>query len=173
MKENHIVVAHIESRTIKDFVIDPDHGQRSESEVFRKAKQRLKEDGHFKCYICGSTEHLQVHHRASEYMFKNITDYDKLKEFCEEWDLYGYGRLLKNQPINTVDDIRCQMVLCQKHHTGVDHENNKTGTGIHDLTFPSWIIQKLCLEGANPIPQDGETGEQALKRVIEHERKEA
>ncbi|MCL6442091.1 MAG: hypothetical protein K6T83_01270 [Alicyclobacillus sp.] len=160
---------HIEQRTIHDIVIDPDHSDRTESEVFRKAKERLKEDGHYRCYICGTTNDLQVHHRAAEYMFNNIVDFDKLKEFCEEWDLYGYGRLLKAQPITTVDDIRNQMVLCRTHHTGVDHDDGNSGTGIHNMTFSSWIIQKLAKDGCNPVPQPGETAETAEKRVKEGE----
>jgi hypothetical protein len=172
MGEN-ITKIHVESRTIKDFVIDPDHHERTESEEFRATKKRLKEDGHYHCYICGSTENLQVHHRALEYMFTNVADFDKVKEFCEEWDIYGYGKLLKNKPFVSQDDIRNQMVLCQKHHTGEDHENGNTGTGIHSLTFSSWIIQKLCKDGANPVPQSGETGEVAMERVREHESKDA
>lgn len=162
---------HFEQKTLHSFVVDPDHHERSESPTFVEAKKRLKEDGHYKCYICGSTENLQSHHRAGEYMFENIVDYDLLKEFLEEWDIYGYGKLLRNKPITTVDDIRNQMLLCQMHHTGVDHENSGSGTGIHQMDFPSWIIQKLAIKGANPVPQKGETKEQAMARVQANERK--
>ena len=161
---------HEEHRTLKDFAVDPDHEQRTESAEFRAAKKRLHEDGHMRCYTCGSTENLQVHHRACEYMFAGVVDYDKLKAFCEEWDVYGYGRLLKARPITSPDDIRNQMVLCQAHHTGVDHEDGGGGTGIHSVTFPTWIIQKLALDGANPVPQQGETFAAAAARVAKHER---
>lgn len=154
---------HVEHKTITEVLIDPDHANRKESAEFRKAKERLREDGHYSCYVCGSTNDLQVHHRAAEWMFNNVVDFAKLKEFCEEWDVYGYGRLLKARPIESVDDIRNQMVLCRVHHTG-------TGTGIHEMTFPAWVIQKLAKEGANPIPQPGETVEQVEEEVKEHER---
>ncbi len=160
---------HMEMRTLKDWVVDPDHADRTTSAEFRASVERLKEDGHYKCYICGGTDSLQVHHRALEYMFTNVGDLSKVKDFCEEWDLYGYGRLLKERPMLSKDDIRNQMVLCQKHHTGVDHEDGGSGTGIHEMTFSSWIIQKLCLDGADPVPQSGETLEQAQERVKEHE----
>lgn len=163
---------HMEKRTLHDYSVDPDHAERNESQDFRDAKKRLKEDGHFQCYICQSTEKLQVHHRASEFMFANVVDFDLLKEFCEEWDVYGYGKLLKNKPITTVDDVRNQMVLCQPHHTGVNHEDGNGGTGIHSATFPTWIMQKLAIKGANPVPQQGETFEDAMKRVQQFERKE-
>lgn len=165
--------AHMEKRTLHDMVVDPDHADRTTSAEFEASVKRLKEDGHYKCWICGGIDHLQVHHRVLEYMFANIGDMAKVKAFCEEWDVYGYGRLLKDRPMLTKDDVRNQMVLCQEHHTGVDHENNNTGTGIHDLTFSSWIIQKLALDGANPVPQKGETWQQAMERVKAHELKEA
>lgn len=160
---------HIEAKTIRDIVIDPDHAARTESAVFAEAKKRLKADGHYKCWICGSTDNLQVHHFAAEYMFATIADLDKVKEFVEEFDVYGYGRLLKSQPIVSIEEVRCLMVLCQTHHTGVDHEDGNSGTGIHSLTFPSWIIQKLAKNGCNPIPQPGETEAQTEEAVKESE----
>jgi hypothetical protein len=170
MADKHIVAAHAETRTLHEMVITPDHVKRHESEEFRRTKQRLKEDGHYKCWVCGSTENLQVHHYGLEWSLGNIGDFDALKEFVETFDVYGYGRLLRNQPITSVDDIRNAMVLCQKHHTGVDHANGGTGTGIHEMTFPIWIAQKLCIE--NPVPQEGETKDDTLSDVVKHEHKE-
>ncbi len=170
--EKKTVGLHIEQRTIHTAVIDPDHGDRTESPEFTAAKHRLKEDGHYKCYVCGTDKNIQIHHRISEYMFNNITDYAKLKEKVEEWDVYGYGRLLRNKPITSVDDIRNMLALCQGHHTGVDHENNKTGTGIHDVDMSTFWIMVVALDGANPVPQPGETADQAAARVKAHERKE-
>lgn len=92
-------------------------------------------------------------------MFANDIDFEKLKVFDKEWDVYGYGRLLRNQPLTTVDNIRCMVVLFQPH-PGVDHADEDRGTGIHSLTFPVWLIQKLAKEGKNPVPQNGETAEQ-------------
>ncbi|EPZ47606.1 hypothetical protein [Alicyclobacillus acidoterrestris] len=155
MTDKHIVQAHAETRTLHEMVITPDHVKRSESSEFRRTKQRLKEDGHYKCWVCGSTDNLQVHHYGLEWSLGNIGDYDALKEFVETFDVYGYGRLLRNKPITSPDDIRNAMVLCAHHHTGVDHANGGTGTGIHEITFPVWIAQKLCVE--NPVPQEGET----------------
>lgn len=152
------VKEHVMTKTITETYIDPDHAERSESSEFRKSKQRLKEDGHYRCYVCGTTEMLQVHHRASEWMFANIVDYDKLKAFCEEWDVYGYGKLLQHRPITSVDDIRNQLVLCRKHHI-------EKGTGIHEMTFPVFLMQKLAK--VDPIP-DG-NADATLKQVEEGE----
>lgn len=162
---------HIIHRTIHETFVDPDHASRHESEEFRKSKERLKEDGHYKCWVCGTKEHLQCHHFGSEWMFANVVDFNKLKDFVEEWDPYGYGKLLRHRPITTVDDVRNMLYLCQDHHTGVDHADDKSAMGIHELPFPEWIMQKLALEGADPIPQAGENVQETMDEVHQFERK--
>jgi hypothetical protein len=159
------VKAHIESRVIHDIVIDPEHAQRTESETFRKAKERLKEDGHYLCWICGTDKGIQIHHFIAEYMHESIVDLAKAKEVAETFDIYGYGRLLRNQPLESIEDVRCLMALCQVHHTGVDHQDGNSGTGIHSTTFPTWLIQRVAKDGMNPVPQPGEDANEALKEV--------
>lgn len=156
---------HAMTRNLKEIVITPDHVKRSESAEFRAAKKRLKEDGHYSCWVCGSTENLQLHHYGGEWSLANVIDLDKLKEYCETFDVYGYGRLLKNQPMKSVDDIRNMMWLCQEHHTGVDHEDGGYGTGIHEISFPVWLSQKLAKDGVDIVPQSGETLELAEQTV--------
>jgi hypothetical protein len=160
-----MTTAHIESRIIHDIVIDPEHADRTESPTFRKAKERLKQDGHYKCWVCGIDKNLQVHHFAAEYMHMRIADLSKVKDFVETFDVYGYGRLLNHQPLTSIEDVRCMMVLCQTHHTGVDHDNGGSGTGIHDTTFPTFLIQKLAKDGMNPVPQPGESANDTLKEI--------
>lgn len=164
-----IVQEHVMTRTLHEVVITPDHVKRSESEEFRESKKRLRDDGHYKCWVCGSTENLQVHHFGIEWSLANVADWDKVKAFVEEWDPYGYGRLLRNKPMTSPDDIRNMLVLCQEHHTGVDHTDGGSGTGIHEMTFPIWVVQKLALEGAIPVPQKGETVQQTEQEVKEGE----
>lgn len=166
MTEEHVI-----HRTLHETFIDPDHVKRSESAEFRKSKGRLKEDGHYKCWVCGDTKNLQCHHRGAEWMFANVVNFDKLKLFLEEWDIYGYSKLLKDRPITSVDDIRNQMYLCQDHHTGVDHSDGKSGMGIHALTFPEWIVQKIAKDGADPIPQAGENAKDVMADIEDAERK--
>ena len=71
---------HVESRTIRDIVVDPDHTNRTESTVFYAATERLCADGHYKCWICGTDKDTQIHHFVAEYMFEDIADLDKAKE---------------------------------------------------------------------------------------------
>ena len=118
----------------------------TESPEFKKTKERLKEDGHFTCWICGATEKLQVHHFGVEYALNNDCDFDKLKEFLELFDIYGYSKLLKDKPITTADDIRNMMVLCPEHHI-------ERATGIHETTFPIWQAQKWFKQ-YDPVPTE-------------------
>lgn len=159
------VAEHAQTRTLREVVITPDHAQRTESPEFRAAKERLRADGHYRCWVCGATDNLQVHHFGIEWSLAGVADWTEVKAFCEEWDPYGYGRLLRNQPITSADDVRNMLVLCQEHHTGVDHADNDSGTGIHSLTFPVWVVQKLARAGADPVPQVGETEAQAEANV--------
>lgn len=160
-----VVKEHVIKRTLHEVVITPDHVKRTESEDFREAKKRLRADGHYQCWVCGSTNNLQVHHFGIEWSLANVADWDKVKAFCEEWDPYGYGRLLRNVPMNSPDDVRNMLVLCQKHHTGVDHADGGSGTGIHEMSFPIWVAQKLAKAGIDVVPQSGQTLNEAEETV--------
>ena len=161
------VEEHAITRRLTEIVIDPTHAERAETPAFRSAKKRIQEDGHWQCWICGTTDNLQLHHFLVEYMFKDLVDLAVMKEVAEELDVYGYGHLLKNQPITDPEDVRCFMTLCQEHHTGVDREDGGAGTGIHEITFPTWIVQKLAKKGENPVPQRGETVQAAMTDVAD------
>lgn len=152
-------------RNLKEIVITPEHVKRKESKEFKAAKKRLKEDGHYQCWVCGSTEKLQVHHYLAEWSLEADVDFQKLKELAEIFDIYGYGRLLRNKPITTVDDIRNMMVLCQEHHTGGTTDGS--ANGIHNITFPAWIMQKICKDGYDPIPEDEEDVRKEMKLEAE------
>jgi hypothetical protein len=149
-----VVSEHKEVRHLTETVIYPEHANRTESEEFRKSKERLREDGHYKCWVCGCEENLQVHHFACEWSLQNDVDFEKLKQFVEEWDPYGYGKLLKNKSITSADDLRNMLVLCQEHHTG--GMTDGIANGIHDITFPIWIIQKLAKKNVDPVPTEQE-----------------
>lgn len=152
------VAEHEITRTITEAYIDPAHAERAESPEFRAAKKRLKEDGHHVCYVCGSTKRIQIHHYFSEWMFDEIVSFDKLKKAAEHFDIYGYGKLLQHRPITTVDDIRNLMALCIVHHI-------EKGTGIHELTYPTWQMQYLCKDGLDPIPETQKAVAKAMARL--------
>lgn len=164
---------HLIDRTLHVVSVDPNEEMRKESREFRQAKARLKADGHMRCWACGGTADLQVHHAALEWSTRALADFDKIKAFAEEFDVYGYGRLLRNVPITSVEDVRCMLVLCQRHHTGVDSADGHRGTGVHDMDWPTFLMQKLSRDGLDPVPQDGETAQQVLERIEAAMKKEA
>lgn len=157
------ILEHPEKHTLHEIEITPTHGKR-DTEAFHKGVQRLRDDGHYKCFVTGKTENLQVHH-ISEFSLENLVDFDKLKEFLLKFDPYGYSELLKNLPITSIDDVRNFIVLDQEHHTGIDKEDGGSGIGIHDVTFPVFVIQCVCKEGLNPVPQRGETVKDVETRI--------
>jgi len=145
---------HLEILTLHETVVIPEHGER-DTTAFRRSVERLKKDGFYFCAICGEVKNLQVHH-ISEFCFENITDFNKLKDVLIRFDIYGYGELLKDEPITSVDDVRNLIVLCQPHHTG-------KGTGIHYLSFPMFLAQRTCF--INPVPQKNEAIAQVEERI--------
>lgn len=152
------VKEHKTVRTLIEVTITPEHKERVESALFRESKKRLEKDGYYRCYICDSEEKLQVHHYGGAWAMANALDFDKLKAFLEEWDVYGYGERLKDTPFLDVDDIRNCMVLCQEHHIGGTADGS--ANGIHNITFPAWISQKVVKEGQVIVPKSDE----ALKK---------
>lgn len=137
---------HEVDRVIHERCIYPAHAARTESPEFKASKAQLRKDGHYKCFICGATEDLQCHHFACEWALWNDADPAKVLALCEKLDPYGYAAKMKGKPLTTPDDIRNQLVLCGKHHVGV-------GTGIHEMTFPIWIAQKISKPNKDPVPQ--------------------
>ncbi len=152
VKDQDFVKQRIVKKTLIEHIMIPEHKPRKESTIFRKTKKQLKEDGHFQCWICGCTENLHVHHFCCEASLSELCDYNKLKEVCETFDIYGYGEKMKDIPMTSVDDIRNMMVLCKNHH--MDYADG-VKNGIHDITFPIWVSQKVCLkDGIDPVPDN-------------------
>ncbi len=148
------VPAHVIRRQLLEVVDDPAHVERTESAEFRQSKARLKADGHYRCWVCGTDQMIQIHHYGAEWSLAPVTDLAKLKTFCEEWDVYGYGRLLKNQPMASVDDVRNCLALCLEHHVGGPADG--AANGIHNITFPIWVSQKLVKDGMVTVPEDAD-----------------
>ena len=153
---------HVEKSTVVDLIVTPTHGDRDQTE-FRRSVAKLKADGHYKCFVTGKTDSLQVHHIA-EFSQANNVDFDKLQRFLLIFDPYGYSKAMAGQPITTIDDIRNMIVLDQDHHTGVNSVT-QSGIGIHRVTFPTFVAQVVAKDGKNPVPQRGESLDAVLKRI--------
>ncbi len=162
------VAEHIEKIKPEDVIVTPAHEERKASAEFERNVRRLKAEGHHACFVCGATENIQVHHFGCEWSEAHLCDFEKLKGLLEIFDIYGYAAAMKDEPITSVDDIRNLMALCQGHHTGVDKEGG-TAIGIHYLVFPMWVMHCVAKTGEDPIPGQGETLEDAEKRIGKQE----
>lgn len=161
-----IIKEHISTKNLVETIVIPEHPERKETTEFSKSKKRLREDGHYKCWICGCEENLQVHHFFVPHSLQNTCNFTELNKICCEWDIYGYGRVMSNTPIKSVDDIRNMMVLCREHHTG--GKSDGVANGIHNITFPTWIAQKLCsINGKDPVPDNKHELEQVVRKLTE------
>lgn len=124
---NVIVVAHDEIRELTDLIHYDDHPPRIETPAFEAAKRdfhkRITAGEIPGCWINnGFCEgHTEIHHQYVEYSAGTGVDW-----------------LLVKQVVNITDPDQMPnfMQLCKKHHMG-------TGTGIHMVTYPAWILQKF------------------------------
>ena len=130
---------HEVNKTIHEEVIYPGHEKRTQSELFAKNKHHLVAELDTPCWICGGKVNREVHHLIEWSLFPAI-DPKKMLEAFKFFDFYGYTKKDPNTLPDSPDDIRNLVVLCEKHHRGVDN-------GVHDLSFPIWIALKCLKEG--------------------------
>ena len=136
-----ITKPHEESRTIHEFIEYPAHEDRTESSEFRANKRRLVRQLDIGCWICGGKESREVHH-IHEWSLWNALDPDKVLDSLHAFDPYGYTHAGGDKPIESPDDLRNLVVICEKHHRGVN-------TGVHDLTMPIWFPQRAVKAGVS------------------------
>lgn len=130
-----MTVRHKLTKTITEYAIVPEHATRKESDRFENNREILIQRVG-KCYICDGTENLQAHHYGCEWSFWNDCDHIKLQKYLLDFDIYGFSQFYRSRTIDSPDDIRNLMLLCEKHH--IEKER-----GIHEMTFPMWIMQKI------------------------------
>jgi len=134
-------MSHEESRTIHEFIEYPDHAKRTESSEFRANKRRLVQQLDIGCWICGSKDAREVHH-IHEWSLWDALDPEKVLNSLHAFDPYGYTHTAGDKAIESPDDIRNLVVLCEAHHRGVD-------MGAHDLTMPVWFPQRAVKDGVS------------------------
>jgi len=108
----------------------PDHVQRTESSLFRKTKHHLVHVLDTPCYICGTKENRESHHKFIEWAFANAVDWDKVKEDHPDFDWSTF-----KSAEDFVDSEYNALILCSKHHRAPNH-------GVHHMPYPNWLIQK-------------------------------
>ncbi len=132
---------HEEDRTIHEYIEYPDHAKRTESEMFRANKRRLVQQLDIGCWICGGKDKREVHH-IHEWSLWDALDQTKVLNSLHAFDPYGYTHTAGDKPIESPDDIRNLVVLCELHHRGID-------AGVHDLTMPIWFPQRSVKDGVS------------------------
>lgn len=130
---------HEEDRTIHEFIEYPDHEKRTESQLFRSNKRKLVKQLGVRCWVCASDEKLEVHH-IHEWSLWEALDQEKVLDTLHAFDPYGYTHTGGDKPIESPDDIRNLVVLCEPCHRGV----NK---GVHELTMPIFLPRRSVKKG--------------------------
>lgn len=133
------VKAHLIRKTIHEVFADPEHGRRTETPEYRHNRHILIERLDLPCIICGSREDRQTHHQF-EWMFWKSLDPRKMLRLLRVFDPYGFAHHMGEKPVESVDDIRNLVVVCEKHHI-------RKGTGVHETTFSPWWAQAAAKEG--------------------------
>jgi hypothetical protein len=139
-----ITPAHEQHETLQEDVWVPEHFQRTESFEFRRNKRQLVTKLNLGCWICDAKEKREVHHFACEWSLWNDMDPAKVLEIAHTFDPYGFAAHNPDAPIESPDDIRNLMVLCEKHHRAPRF-------GVHTVTFPIWVAQRSVRPGVQLI----------------------
>ena len=137
----------------------PTHADRTESALFHQNRQRLIEEGHGYCWGCKLagrhvTDNLQLHH-LSEWAEWDDADPDKVLELAKWLDPYGYAAKDAQTPVESPDDLRLLLFLCQPCHTGAPRQPSDPAAepgqyesgGIHYAPFPVWLAERLRISG--------------------------
>ena len=130
---------HEQKLTIKVDVYVPDHADRTATAIFNKTRRKLIENNpSAKCAVdnghCDHDNPLELHHQHVEWCDSNGVDWDKIKALVPDFDWAGFD---PKYPETFIDsEWNANLVLCRKHHIGVDH-------GIHMLPFPTWAMQRV------------------------------
>lgn len=139
---------HFKQGTFEEQYWIPAHNDRRESSLFRKNKKFIRDECGAPCWVCNSTEDLEVHH-VFEWAFWNALDPRKVTNILNAIEFYDDDYVSKapgsdklrtyldglsrdKQVIDTPDDARNLVVLCRVHH-------RLKFTGIHTISFPIWL----------------------------------
>lgn len=143
-----ITPAHEVRETIVIDVEYPAHAARTESHEFATNKRLLVGKLDLPCIACGSKDHREVHHWHIEWAQWEDTDPAKVLDWMHRMDIYGYAAQLGDKPVESPDDIRNLVVICESCHRG-------RGKGIHLVPFPNWISQASAKAGVSELIDPG------------------
>ena len=141
---------HEEKETLTVEVCVPGHPPRTETPLFEKTRKELLEKQP-RCWVCNRTAEesgapLEAHHMGIERSFATAPiDWALVKEDFPNFDWANFD---ESNPLAFVDDMLAQgRVLCKEHHTG-------KGTGIHNLPYPLFVLQRYLKAGYQFTPSE-------------------
>jgi hypothetical protein len=126
---------HLQKQTLTVQVFIPDHPDRTTTPIFAATRRKLIEHNPDACCeICGTKDSLELHHQHVEWCDSTAVDWDKVSKEVPEFDWVSFDQ---SKPETFIDsEWNARLVLCKKHHTGLDH-------GIHMLPYPLFLLQKV------------------------------
>ncbi|WP_125206434.1 hypothetical protein [Capsulimonas corticalis] len=125
-----VTAAHTQSVTLHILECVPSHEPRETDphyHVFNAARLRMKKMGLLKCWSCGTTENIELHHDKVEYSLQNGVDLSKFEELYPEFNIHSDEDFK-----NWIEGEGNLLPLCKLHHTGI--------LGIHVIPYPQWQI---------------------------------
>jgi len=152
---------HEQKDTLSVDVEIPAHPPRKATALFEKTKRMIVGIGTAlgftikrpagRCWICNRTaqeagQPLEAHHFGVEraYIDANLR-WDLIQE---DFPLFDWKNFDPANPESFVDNMSSQgILLCKQHHTGKD-------SGIHDLPFSIWIMQRYLADGERFSPTE-------------------
>ena len=134
------IQAHIQTVTIHIAEHYPSHEPRTEDphyKYFNAARKRLADLGKLVCWICGTTEQVELHHSMVEFALSNGVDIQKFETLYPE-----FGITTDEQFLWWVEGEGNLTPLCKLHHTGI--------LGVHVLPYPVWEPQRFWKHELQP-----------------------
>jgi len=108
---------------------DHEHG-RIATALFHRTRAKLIDHDKLGCFICGTREHLELHHAKIEYSLSEAVDWNKVRADHQD---FNWESFLSDTDF--IDSEYNGMVLCAKHH-------RDPVCGIHHTPYPFWIAQR-------------------------------
>jgi hypothetical protein len=133
------------ARSLDERVAYPPHEPRKESATYVKTHHHLIFELDAPCWVCGIRRSqggkLETHHYHFEWASQNGLD---LAKVTADWpEITDKAELAE-----WVDSEGNMLVLCAAHHRG-------KYTGIHEISYPAWLLQRYEGEGFAFIDQGG------------------
>ncbi|MBV8656637.1 MAG: hypothetical protein JO142_02320 [Burkholderiales bacterium] len=116
-----------------DFSVNyPDHPPRTESHVFKATKAHWHKLG-ARCWVCGTAEKIEIHHKFIEWADSDGVDWDKVRAEHPDFDWSTF-----KEPCDFIDSVYNTEPLCELHHRG------PAPFGKHWTPEPIWRMQRYA-----------------------------